>query len=88
MVYGRYEVALKKKELVKMELTVISIKLGEIELSHQLAEDEIESLENTLRNLFFRLLTDEISETIEQIKNGIIDLVHDRDEKMKINLFI
>ncbi|MFQ3174777.1 MAG: hypothetical protein ACI9WT_001758 [Flavobacterium sp.] len=88
MVYGRYEVALKKKELVKMELTVISIKLGEIELSHQLAEDEIESLENTLRNLFFRLLTDEISKTIEQIKNGIIDLVHDRDEKMKINLFI
>jgi AraC-like DNA-binding protein len=85
MVCGRCEVAVKT-ELEKMELPVISIKLGQIELSRELAEDEIESLANNLRNLGFELLEDEISKTIEQIKNRIIDLVHYRNEKIKINL--
>jgi AraC-like DNA-binding protein len=85
MVCGRCEVAVKM-ELEKMELPVISIKLGEIELSRELAEDETESLANNLKNLGFELLEDEISKTIEQIKNLVIDLVHYRNEKMKINL--
>jgi AraC-like DNA-binding protein len=85
MVCGRCEVAVKS-ELEKMELPIISIKLGEIELSRKLTEAEIESLANNLKNLGFELLEDEISKTIEQIKNGIIDLVHYRNEKIKINL--
>lgn len=85
MVCGRCEVAVKA-ELEKMELSVISIKLGEVELSRELKESEIESLANNLKNLGFEMLEDEISKTIEQIKNGIIDLVHYRNEKIKINL--
>jgi hypothetical protein len=69
-----------------MELPIISIKLGEIELSRKLTEAEIESLANNLKNLGFELLEDEISKTIEQIKNLVIDLVHYRNERIKINL--
>jgi len=85
MVCGRCEVAVKS-ELEKMKLPVISIKLGEIELSRDLEQDEIEKLGNSLKNLGFELLQDDTSKTIEQIKNGIIDLVHYRNEKIKINL--
>jgi hypothetical protein len=31
-------------------------------------------------------LEDDLKKTIEQIKNGIIDLVHYRNEKIKVNL--
>lgn len=85
MVCGRCEVAVKA-ELEKMELPVVSIKLGEVELSRVLAEDEVESLANNLKNLGFELLEDGISKTIEHIKNLVIDLVHYRNEKIKINL--
>jgi AraC-like DNA-binding protein len=85
MVCGRCEVAVKS-ELEKMELPVISIRLGEIELSRELTEEEIESLANNLKNLGFELLQDETSKTIEQIKNFIVDLVHHRNENIKINL--
>ena len=85
MVCGRCEVAVKS-ELEKMELPVISIRLGEIELSRELTEEEIESLANNLKNLGFELLQDETSKTIEQIKNFIVDLVHHRSENIKINL--
>jgi len=85
MVCGRCEVAVKS-ELEKMELPVISIKLGEIALSRELSKDETEKLANNLKNLGFELLEDEISKTIEQIKNLVIDLVHYRNEKIKVNL--
>lgn len=85
MVCGRCEMAVKS-ELEKMELPVISIKLGEIELSRELAQDETEKLANNLKGLGFELLEDEISKTIEQIKNLVIDLVHYRNEKIKVNL--
>ena len=85
MVCGRCEVAVKS-ELEKMELPVISIKLGEIALSRLLLQDETEKLANNLKNLGFELLEDEISKTIEQIKNLVIDLVHYRNEKIKVNL--
>ncbi|MGO4904554.1 helix-turn-helix domain-containing protein [Flavobacterium sp. W20_MBD1_R3] len=85
MVCGRCEVAVKV-ELEKMELPVISIKLGEVELSRELSEGEIKSLANTLTSLGFELLQEETSKMIEQIKNLVIDLVHYRNEKIKINL--
>jgi hypothetical protein len=65
-----------------MELSIISIKLGEIELSRELTEAEIERLAGNLKD-GFELLEDDLKKTIEQIKNGIIDLVHYRNEKIK-----
>jgi AraC-like DNA-binding protein len=85
MVCGRCELAVKA-ELEKMELSIISIKLGEIELSRELTEAEIERLAGNLKDLGFELLEDDLKKTIEQIKNRIIDLVHYRNEKIKVNL--
>ncbi|MGK0296110.1 MAG: YesN/AraC family two-component response regulator [Ulvibacter sp.] len=85
MVCGRCEVAVKS-QLEKMELSIISIKLGEVELARELTEAEIERLAENLKDLGFELLEDDLKKTIEQIKNGIIDLVHYRNERIKINL--
>lgn len=85
MVCGRCEIAVKL-ELEKMGLPVIFIKLGEVELSRKLNEDEKQQFSSILKGLGFELLEDEISKTIEQIKNLIVDLVHYRNEKIKINL--
>jgi AraC-like DNA-binding protein len=85
MVCGRCEIAVKA-ELEKMELPVNSVTLGEVVLSRELTEDEKQQISNVLKDLGFELLEDEISKTTEQIKNLIIDLVHYRNEKIKINL--
>jgi YesN/AraC family two-component response regulator len=85
MVCGRCEVAVKS-QLEKMELSIISTKLGEVELSRELTEAEIERLAENLKDLGFELLEDDLRKTIEQIKNGSIDLVHYRNEGIKINL--
>lgn len=85
MVCGRCEMAVKL-ELERMKLPVISIKLGEVNLSRELTDEEIQEFSKNVESLGFELLEDEVSKTIAQIKNLIIDLIHYRDEKIKINL--
>jgi AraC-like DNA-binding protein len=85
MVCGRCEMAVKL-ELERMKLPIISIKLGEVNLSRELTDEEIQEFSKNVESLGFELLEDEVSKTIAQIKNGIIDLVHYRNEKIKINL--
>ena len=85
MVCGRCEMAVRS-ELKKLEIPIISIQLGEVELSRDLQESEKETLEKNLKTLGFELLDDKISITIKRIKNRIIDLVHYQNEKLKINL--
>jgi AraC-like DNA-binding protein len=85
MVCGRCEMAVKL-ELERMKLPVISIKLGEVNLSRELTDEEIQEFSKNVESLGFELLEDDVSKKIAQIKNLIIDLVHYRDEKIKINL--
>lgn len=85
MVCSRCEMAVKL-ELEKMKLPLISIKLGEVNLSRELTDDEIHELSNNLVRLGFELLEDKISKTIEQIKNLIVDLVHYQQDQLKVNL--
>jgi len=85
MVCGRCEMAVQS-ELDKLEIPVLSIQLGEVELGRDLKEKEKQILSKNLTTLGFELLDDKISKTIERIKNLIIDLVHYQNEKLKINL--
>jgi AraC-like DNA-binding protein len=85
MVCGRCEMAVKL-ELERMKLPVISIKLGEVNLSRELTDEEIQEFSKNVESLGFELLEDDVSKKIAQIKNLIIDLIHYRDEKIKINL--
>src|SRR5690606_13021113 len=70
----------------KMEIPVLSMQLGAVEISKNLEEIEKQLLSENLKALGFELLDDKISKTIERIKNLIIDLVHYQNEKLKINL--
>ena len=85
MVCSRCEMAVEN-ELKKMEIPILSLKLGEVELSRNLEKSEIQLLAKNLNLLGFELLDDKTSKTIEKIKNLIIDLVHYQNQKLKINL--
>tara|TARA_R110000868_G_scaffold6454_3_gene36618 strand:- start:15996 stop:16556 length:561 start_codon:yes stop_codon:yes gene_type:complete len=85
MVCGRCEMAVKL-ELERMKIPFISIKLGEVNLSSELTDSEIQELSNNLERLGFELLVDKISKTIEQIKNVIVELVHYQKDQLKVNL--
>lgn len=85
MVCSRCEIAVTT-ELEKIGLTIISIKLGEVELSRDLDNSENQLLAKNLNVLGFELLDDKISKTVERIKNLIINLVHYQTEKQKSNL--
>lgn len=85
MVCGRCEMAVTS-ELKKMKIPILSMQLGEVEITKDLGEYEKQTLAKKLNTLGFQLLDDKISKTIERIKNLIIDLVHYQNEKLKINL--
>ncbi|MFA9186899.1 AraC family transcriptional regulator [Flavobacterium sp. FBOR7N2.3] len=85
MVCSRCEMAVRTV-FEKMEIPILSIQLGEVEILKNLEETEKQLLSENLKALGFELLDDKISKTIERIKNLIVDLVHHQNEKLKINL--
>lgn len=85
MVCARCEMAVRTL-FDEMKISVLSIKLGEVELSKTLENLEKKQLSEKLKALGFELLDDKISKTIERIKNRIIDLVHHQNAQPKINL--
>ncbi|MEZ7505241.1 helix-turn-helix domain-containing protein [Flavobacterium sp. Arc2] len=84
MVCGRCEMAVKTT-LEKMSLPVVSVDLGEVLFSRELKSEEKQPLALALKELGFELLEDKTSKVIEKIKNLIIDLVHNQNEKLKVN---
>ena len=85
MVCARCEMAVKKL-LEEMNISVQSLKLGEAEIENPLTETEKQQLSENLKDLGFELLDDKISQTIERIKNLIVNLVHYQKDQLKINL--
>ena len=85
MVCPRCETAVKVA-LEKMELSIIAMQLGEVEIATDLDESQVQLLSRSLDDLGFELLVDKEDKTIERIKNLIIDLVHYKKEPIKINL--
>lgn len=67
-------------------LQLKNIKLGEITLESELTSAQKDTLEIALVNLGFALLDDKRSRLIEKIKGIIIDLVHVKDNDLKLNL--
>jgi AraC-like DNA-binding protein len=85
MVCGRCEVAVEA-ELEKMGLSIISIQLGEVEITADMDESQMQLLSKNMNLLGFELLDDKENKTVERIKNLIIDLVHYKTEQLKVNL--
>lgn len=74
-----------QNELDKLGLNVKNIRLGEVILDNELADEEKEKLEEVLVSLGFELIDDKKSRIIEKIKNIIIDLVHYQENDTKTN---
>lgn len=75
-----------KSEFEKLGLHTISVELGEVELQNEITANQKRDLLQSLHSLGFDLLDDKKSKTIEKIKNLIIDLVHHKNNELKINL--
>lgn len=75
-----------KSEFEKLGLQTISVELGEVELQNEIPEGQKEVLLQNLQSLGFDLIDDKKSKTIDKIKTLIIDLVHHKNNDLKINL--
>ena len=85
MVCPRCETAVRTA-LETMGIPIVTMQLGEVEIATDLEENQRQLLSNNLNALGFELLIDKESKTIEKIKNLIIDLVHYKNEPLKVTL--
>ena len=84
MVCNRCEMAVTKA-FENLKLPLVALTLGEATLSRTFSSVEKQGLATALRTLGFELLEDKTTQTIEKIKNRIIDLVHHQNDKLKVN---
>jgi AraC-like DNA-binding protein len=75
-----------RSELEKLGYNPVSIELGEVEINNELSEDEKNIMALALQDLGFDLIDDKRSRIIERIKNLIVELVHQNNNELKINL--
>lgn len=75
-----------KSEFEKLGLQTIAVELGEVEIKEDINENQKEILLKNLQTIGFDLLDDKKTKTIEKIKNLIVDLVHHKNNDLKINL--
>ncbi len=75
-----------KSEFEKLGLPTISVELGEVELEKEISDEQKEVLLENLQVLGFDLIDDKKTKTVERIKNLIVDLVHHKNNELKINL--
>ena len=75
-----------KSEFEKLGLPTISVELGEVELEKEISDEQKEVLLGNLQVLGFDLIDDKKTKTVERIKNLIVDLVHHKNNELKINL--
>ena len=75
-----------KAELEKLGLEYTSVDLGEANLTDRISEEQKKKLDLSLRLSGLELLDDKKSMLVEKIKIIIIELVHYRDDQLKVNL--
>jgi AraC-like DNA-binding protein len=75
-----------KSELEKLGLHYILVDLGEAEIMEDIPPEQLEQLDIALKKTGLELMDNKKSILVEKIKTIIIDLVHNTDEQIKINL--
>jgi YesN/AraC family two-component response regulator len=75
-----------KSQLENAGLHPLSVHLGEVEIEGNVSGPKLKELDNILRSVGFELIDDKKSQTIEKIKNAIVNLVHHSDHDIKTNL--
>ncbi|HTE33751.1 MAG TPA: AraC family transcriptional regulator [Chryseolinea sp.] len=74
-----------RQELAKLGIEPLSVTLGEVQLAEQLNSEQRQQIRQSMQAVGFELIDDKRSKTIEQIKNAIIDLVHN-NKRLNSNL--
>ena len=75
-----------KSELEKLGLSLFSVDLGEVETVDKVSEMQKNEIQNQLNQLGFELIDDKKSRIIDKIKTLIIDLVHNKNNDINVNL--
>lgn len=75
-----------KTEIEKLGFKANVIDLGEVELENSIDNQEKQQIKEALENFGFELIDDKKSRIIEKIKTLIIDLVHQKNNELAINL--
>lgn len=68
------------EELEKLELSVTSIKLGEVTVKENVDPVKLEKVKQVLIDNGFELLDDKKALLIEKIKNTVIEVIHQTDQ--------
>lgn len=75
-----------KSEFEKFGLHPVTIKLGEVEISDEIDDEEKKHVNEILNQFGFQLINVKKSRWIEQIKRIVIELAYHQEEQLKINL--
>jgi len=74
-----------KEELSKLGLHFIIVDMGVVEIMESISPEQREQISIGLRKFGLELMEDKKSVLIEKIKNVIIEMVHYKDDLIKIN---
>ncbi|WP_348822441.1 helix-turn-helix domain-containing protein [Flavobacterium aestuarii] len=75
-----------KNELEKLGHLPLNITLGEVQLTNEMNNEEIQLFGQRMKTLGFEIIDDKKSRVITQIKSSIIEIVHHQDSDLKSNL--
>ena len=74
-----------KEELKKLGLHYILVDLGEVDIMENINPDQREQIRVALRRSGLELMDDKKAVLIEKIKNTIIEMIHYKDDLLKVN---
>lgn len=72
--------------LMEINISPLSVKLGELTLTHELDDEQKGVLANRLQAVGFELIDNKKNRLIEQVKNLIIKLIYEENNKLRMNL--
>lgn len=75
-----------KTELEKLGLHYADVKIGEADIIENLQPEQTEQLDSVLKVYGLQLLNNKKNILVERIKNLVIELVHYKDDTIKVNL--
>lgn len=75
-----------RAELEKLGLHYADVKIGEAEIVENLQPEQREQLDNALRKSGLQLMENNKNILVEKIKTTIIELVHNSEEHLRVNL--
>jgi len=75
-----------KSELEKLGFHHLRAELGEVEIMEDISPEQIAQLNHSFKKHGLELINNNRSILVERIKTSVIELVHYRDDQIKVNL--